>query len=73
MWRRHCEYRRKHSGGSYLFVIIVVLMLVAILAAVFSEKIDEVVNGNGLLRKVVLTTSVGIILVILVPVCMKLL
>ena len=56
-----------------MFVIRIVLMLVAILAAVFSEKIDEVVNGNGLLRKVVLTTSVGIILVILVPVCMKLL
>lgn len=54
-----------------MLVIRNVLLLVAIFAAIFSKRIDEAVNGNGLLQKVVLTASVGIILVIWIPVCLE--
>ena len=48
-----------------------VLLISAVVAAIFSERIDEAVEGKGLVRKVVLACSAGIVLVILIPVCMK--
>ena len=48
-----------------------VLLIGAVIAAIFSERIDKAVEGKGLVRKVVLACSTGIVLVTLIPVCMK--
>ena len=47
------------------------LVLAAVLTAIFSERIDDAVNGNGMVRKVVLVSALGSILIVFIPVCMK--
>ena len=47
------------------------LVLAVVLTAIFSERIDGAVNGNGMVRKVVLVSALGSILIVFIPVCMK--
>lgn len=50
-----------------------ILLIVAIILAICSDKIDKSLNGNTLIRKVILVFSVGTICIILIPIIFKLL
>ena len=43
------------------------ILLVAIIAALFSEKMDQAVSGKGALRKVILVSTAGVFLITLIP------
>lgn len=44
-------------------IISILLIVVAIVCALLSDKIDMAVQGNGKVKKVILTFSVGIFLI----------
>ena len=50
-----------------------ILLIVAIILAICSDKIDKSLNGNTLIRKVILVFCVGTICIILIPIIFKLL
>ncbi len=43
------------------------ILLVAIIAALFSDKMDQAVSGKGALRKVILVSAAGVFLITLIP------
>lgn len=43
------------------------ILLVAIIAALFSDKMDQAVSGKGALRKVILVSAAGVSLITLIP------
>lgn len=44
-------------------IISILLIVVAIVCALLSDKIDMAVQGNGKVKKVILTFSVGVFLI----------
>ena len=44
-----------------------ILLIAAILAAVFSDQIDRITSSGGKLRKVLLVSCAGVIVIINVP------
>ena len=48
------------------------ILLVAIVAALFSDKMDQAVSGNGTLRKVILVSAAGVFLLTLIPMLFQL-
>ena len=48
----------------HLMPIYFLFIIAAIIFAIFSNKIDEKVNANGKLKKVVITFCIGIVLVL---------
>lgn len=47
-------------------------LLVAIVAALFSDKMDQAFSGNGTLRKVILVSAAGVFLITLIPILFQL-
>lgn len=43
------------------------ILLVATIAALFSDKMDQAVSGKGALRKVILVSAAGVFLITLIP------
>lgn len=50
-----------------------ILLIAAIVAAIFSNEIDRAVNGNTVARKVILVFSPGIVCILLLPFIFRLL
>lgn len=48
------------------------ILLVAIIAALFSDKMDQAVSGKGALRKVILVSAAGVFLIALIPMLFRL-
>ncbi len=48
------------------------ILLVAIIAALFSDKMDQAVSGKGALRKVILVSAAGVFLITLIPMLFRL-
>lgn len=50
-----------------------ILLIAAIVAAIFSNEIDRAVNGNTVVRKVILVFSPDIVCILLLPFIFRLL
>ena len=50
-------------GKIFVLLISVPLMIVAIVCALFADRIDTVVKGNKEVKKVIIVFSVGVLLV----------
>ena len=50
-------------GKIFVVLISVPLMIVAIVCALFADRIDTVVKGNKEVKKVIIVFSVGVLLV----------
>ena len=50
-------------GKIFVLLISVPLMIVAIVCAIFADRIDTVVKGNKEVKKVIIVFSVGVLLV----------
>lgn len=49
----------------------VYILLIAIVAALFSDKMDQAVSGKGTLRKVILVSAAGVFVITLIPVIFR--
>lgn len=49
----------------------IILLAASILAAIFAEKLDQMTNSCGKLRKVILISCAGVILITLISIVSK--
>lgn len=57
------DYKSESYGGKDMKKFSVLLMILAIVCALFADKIDMAVKGNKKVKKVIVVFSVGVLLV----------